>query len=204
MKKRLFSLGMALLMLPALVQAQLAWQEGVHYEVVGEKAAAEANVREVFSFWCPHCFTFEPIVGQIKSNLPDGVSFKKAHVNFMGATTQEAQNDATLAMLAAKAMGDDQRFNTALFEAIHKQRTSIKNMDDIKKVYAAAGGDVAKLEKLTKSFGIRGQVKRNDQLTRGVSRVPAFIVNDKYKAIFTRDMTPDSFAQLINWLTTQK
>ena len=76
-------------------------------------------------------------------------------------------------------------------------------MQDIKKIFADAGGDAEKLEKLTKSFGIKGQVRKNNSYTRGIGRVPAFIVNDKYQANLTRDLTPDRFVELILWLSKQ-
>ncbi len=183
--------------------AQSTWQEGTHYEVIAEKASAKPQVREVFSFWCPHCFTFEPVVEQIKQKLPSGMTFSKAHVNFMGAASREAQDDATKAMLAAKAMKADKIFNAALFSAIHRERKTISGMADIKQIFAAAGGDAEKLEKMTNSFGIKGLVSKNNKYTRGIPRVPAFIVNDKYKANFTRDMTPDVFVELILWLAKQ-
>ncbi len=191
-----------LLTLPGLSLAQ-QWEEGEHYEVISEQASPSKNVREIFSFWCPHCFTFEPIAAQLKEKLPKDVEFVKAHVNFMGTASQQAQNDATAAMLSAKAMGEEQRFNTALFSAIHKDRATILGMSDIADIFARAGGDREKLIKMSKSFGIKGQVSKNDKLIRGTNRVPAFIINGKYKANFTRDMTADQFVDLLIWLTKQ-
>lgn len=202
--KKYFTLFAALLVLPFLTQAQTTWEEGVHYEVFSQKVSTTKNVREVFSFWCPHCFTFEPIAAQLKQKLPENVKFTKAHVNFLGGASTDTQNAATSAMLSAKAMGKSELFNQALFTAIHTNGKNISSMEDILGVFSAAGGDAAKLEKLTKSFGIRSKIKRNNALIRGIPSVPAFIVNDKYKAIFTRDMTPDNFVALVNWLTTQK
>lgn len=193
-----------LFVVPSLVVAQERWQQDVHYSIINEQASPDKRIREVFSFWCPHCYTFESIAQQLKANLPKDVTFTKAHVNFMGSTSREAQKDATKAMLAANALKDADRFNQALFEAIHKQRKNITDMDDILEVYSAAGGDSKKLSKMAKSFGIRGLVSKNDKLTKGISSVPTFIVNDKYQAIFTRSMTPDQFIELLMWLTTQK
>ena len=190
--------------LPMAVMAQSKWQEGVHYEVVGEKASSKPEIREVFSYWCPHCYTFEPVVTQLKQNMPDGAKFVKANVSFMPAASKEVQIEATRAMLAAKAMGDTERFNNALFTAIHKDRKAIKSLDDILAVYVAKGGNGEKLKKLMKSFGIKGQMKKNEKYTRGVSRVPTFIVNNKYQPILSGSMTPDSFVELVNWLATQK
>lgn len=193
-----------LLCIPAVASAQSLWQEGTHYTVISEKASDDKQIREVFSFWCPHCYTFEAIAKQLKSNLPGDVTFTKAHVNFMGTTSTDVQDDATKAMIAAKAMKKADEFNEALFEAIHKQRKNVTGMDDILAIYAATGGDSEKLGKMAKSFGVRSLVSKNNKLTKGVSIVPTFIVNDKYQAIYGRTMTPDQFIELLLWLTTQK
>lgn len=192
------------LTVPFLASAQETWKEGEHYTVIRDQASDDKHILEVFSFWCPHCYTFESIAKELKTKIPADVTFTKAHVNFMGSTTKDAQNDATAAMLAATALDKEDMFNQALFEAIHKARKNVTGMDDILAVYASAGGDREELKKMAKSFGIRGQVSKNNKLTIGVSSVPTFIVNDKYQAIFTRDMTPDSFISLLLWLTTQK
>ncbi|GAC15419.1 thiol:disulfide interchange protein DsbA/DsbL [Aliiglaciecola lipolytica] len=190
--------------LPTLALAQSKWEEGEHYTVLKDMPSQSKQVREVFSFWCPHCFTFESIAKELKNKLPSDVTFTKAHVNFMATATPETQNAATKAMLAAKQLGQADEFNTALFNAIHKERKSIESMDDILQVYSDAGGDSDKLKKLANSYGIRGAVRKNDKLTVGVRSVPTFIVNDKYKAIFGAKMTPDEYVELIIWLTSQK
>jgi thiol:disulfide interchange protein DsbA len=184
--------------------AQSNWQEGTHYKVIAEKASAKPKVQEVFSFWCPACNAFETIVPQIKRALPAGIPFQKIHVNFNGSTSKDTQNDATAAMLAAKALKTDGPFNKALFNAIHQKRINIASKSDILSVYAETGADTAKLEKMMSSFGIRSQVAKNDKIARGVRSVPTIIINEKYQAIFTRDMTPDQSVELISWLVKQK
>ena len=203
MKIALRSFLVSLLWMPMVSMAQTVWEEDKHYKVISTKISDSKRVREVFSFWCPHCFTFEPVVEQLKKSLTSDVTFTKAHVNFLGGASREAQDDATRAMLAAKALKQDQLFNAAMFNAVQKERRKINGMDDILQVYAEAGGDAEKLKKMTSSFGIRAQFQKNNQLTRGVTSVPTFIVNNKYQAQFTRDMTPDSFVQLILWLLEQ-
>ena len=71
-------------------------------------------------------------------------------------------------------------------------------------MYAATGSDALKLEKMMSSFGIRSQVAKNDKIARGVRSVPTIIINEKYQAIFTRDMTPDQSVELISWLVKQR
>lgn len=187
------------LILSVTSHAQSTWEEGKHYTVISDKASSSPVVREVFSYWCPHCFTFEPIVAQMKGQLPEGVSFIKAHSDG-GLPARQA---ATLGMLAARAMKDEARYTEALFNAIHKDRKQPKDLTEVAAIYAAAGGDADRMVKMASSFGIKGQLAKNGALTRGLNSVPAFIVNDKYQAQFTRDMTPDSFVELIIWLSSQ-
>jgi thiol:disulfide interchange protein DsbA len=201
---RIFPLIAILFLLPLTAQAKNIWQENQHYKVVAKERSAKPQIKEVFSFWCPACYRFESVAAQIKKSLPEDVPFIKAHVNFSGSASKEAQNDATVAMLSARAMKDSARFNKALFDSIHKDRNRIENLEDIKEVYVKAGGDGDKFEKLTKSFGIKGQVAKNDRATLGVKSVPTVIVNEKYQAVFGRNMTPDQFVELVFWLLKQK
>ena len=158
----------------------------------------------MFSFWCPACNAFETIVPQIKRALPSDVPFEKVHVNFNGSTSKDTQNNATSVMLSAEALKTDLAFKKALFATIHQKRTRITNKADILAVYASTGADVAKLEKMMTSFGIRSQVAKNDKIAQTVRSVPTVIINEKYQAIFTRDMTPEQSVELISWLVKQK
>lgn len=184
--------------------AQSKWQENTHYKVIAEQASAKPKVQEVFSFWCPACNAFETIVPQIKRALPSDVPFEKVHVNFNGSTSKDTQNNATAVMLSAEALKTDAAFKKALFNTIHQKRTRITSKADILDVYASTGADVVKLEKMMTSFGIRSQVAKNDKIARTVRSVPTVIINEKYQAIFTRDMTPDQSVELISWLVKQK
>ena len=184
--------------------AQSKWQENTHYKVIAEQASAKPKVQEIFSFWCPACNAFETIVPQIKSALPTGIPFEKIHVNFNGSTSKDTQNNATAVMLAAKALKTDALFNKALFNTIHQKRTRVASKADILAVYAGTGADAVKLEKMMTSFGIRSQVAKNDKIARTVRSVPTIIINEKYQAVFTRDMTPDQSVELISWLIKQK
>jgi thiol:disulfide interchange protein DsbA len=201
---RLRSLFILLMLLSSTTWAQTKWQEDTHYKVISQTASAAPKVTEVFSYWCPACYKFEALVPQLKKSLAQGVSFNKVHVNFNGSAPKQAQDDATAAMLAANVLGMGDEFTKALFDAIHSERKKIADMADILEVFVAAGGDMGKMLKLTSSFGIRTPIAKNNKATQGITSVPSIIVNDKYQAIFTRNMTPEQYIELINWLTLQK
>jgi len=188
------------------VQAQELWQEGTHYDVIAEEASQEKNITEFFSFWCPHCYHFEPIVEQIKKKIPAEVKFEKVHVNFMRSAGPEVQDAATKAMFVGKVLKREQETIMAIFTHIHKDRKLIANEADLKNVLMKAGITPEEFDKAYKSFAVNGQFKKNNkvfnQFRKFVNGVPNFIVNGKYQATFVRGMSPDDMADLIVWLST--
>lgn len=185
--------------------AQARFIEGEHYRVISDTASEQREVIEFFSFWCPHCFNFEPLVEQMKQKLDDDVAFTKVHVNFMGFAGRDLQDDVTRAMLMGRAMKREKELNTAIFNYIHRQRAAITNRDDLRSIYAVNGVDGAEFDKKISSFTLTSMLRKNnktiDEYRRFVSGVPNFIVNGKYQATFTRNMTPDDMIDLIVFLS---
>ena len=82
LKKILAALILAPVMAFASASSPVTFQQGVHYDVVAEKATAQPEVLEFFSFYCPHCKAFEPFAQNLNKNLPKGISLTKYHVDF--------------------------------------------------------------------------------------------------------------------------
>ena len=210
MKKFAVLFIMALLIpLTACAQdSDVKWKEGTHYKVLDEDATSKPVITEFFSFWCPHCFQFEPVIKDIKSKMGDNVKFNKVHVNFMGFTGPEVQNDATKAMLIARAMKQEDALNTAIFNYIHKQRASVTGLKDLRNIFVVNGVDGAEFDKLANSFGVNSMMRKNqqeiDKNRNYIKGVPSFIVNGKYQPTFTSDMSLDDISDLIVWLSKQK
>jgi thiol:disulfide interchange protein DsbA len=84
---------------------------------------AKIEVIEFFSYGCPHCSEFHPIVGKWAAALPSDVTFKRVPVTF------GRPQWASLARLfyALEATGDLARLDNAVFDALHKggQQTSM-------------------------------------------------------------------------------
>ncbi len=208
MKRILVALGLSLMVsLQACAQVEL-WQEGKHYKVISETATAKPVVTEFFSFWCPACFNAEPLVAEIKKQLPEGVSFNKVHVNFMGSAGPDTQDAATKAMMIARALKQEDTLNAAIFNYIHRQRAIVANLDDLRNLFIVNGVEPEKFDKMAASFSINSLVNRNNKTLADfrahVNGVPNFIVNGKFQATFTRDMTGDDIVNLIVWLSKQK
>lgn len=196
------------LFIPFHALAQMVpWEEGKHYSVIAEQATAKPEVKEFFSFWCPACYSFEPIVAQMKTQLNEDVKFEKVHVNFMRFNGSEVQDAATKAMMIARSLKRDDELNGAIFNYIHQQRAVITGIDDIRSVFLVNGVAAEDFDKQAKSFSVNSLVTRNNNTVTDyrqfLSGVPNFIVNGKYQATFTRDMSADDMVNLVVWLSQQ-
>jgi len=189
------------------------YEEGKHYVVVPGQPTNNSEVREYFSYYCPACRGFEAYLGDIEKSLPAGTKLNKTHVDFMGHTSSEVQLLLSTGLAIAEKTGIAKQYNAEAFSYIQTKRKSIGSIDDVKKIYIAAGGDGATFDKGVKGFAIRGQVKRNkkmqDKMSKGryVKSVPTFVVNGKY-VINSREIDSKNFLEdyknLIAYLLTLK
>lgn len=207
MKKLLVAAGLLLLFSLQACAQQEPWIEGTHYEVISDEGTETPQITEFFSFWCPHCFSFEPLVAQIKQKMDDKTTFNKVHVNFMGFTGPDVQNAATRAMLVGRSLNKEESMNQAIFQFIHVQKGTVTGLEDLKSVFVAQGVPAEEFDKLAQSFNVNSQLNNNnktiDQYREHIRGVPNFIVNGKYQAKFTREMTSDDIVDLIVWLSNK-
>lgn len=206
--KKYWLIAMLAALIPLQACSQEMYKEGKHYEVISDEATASPEILEFFSFWCNHCYNFEPIVASLKKKAEGKASFKKVHVNFMGFASPDLQNTLSRAMLIGRHKDQEVAINGAIFRYLHKTRARITNENDVRNLLMAAGIDGTEYDKLSKSFGINSMLRKNNEIIdkyRGsMNSVPTFIVNGKYKATFTRDLKPDQMTDLLMWLTKLK
>lgn len=184
------------------------WQEGEHYIDLDTPVTAKPEVVEYFSFWCGHCYHFEPLVAELKQRLDKSTRFEKVQVNFMGFTSKSIQDDATRAMIIARELGKEDALNEAIFKFIHQQQQQINGLKDIRSLYIVNDVEPHDFDRLAKTAAVQKALDANNQqlaaYRKHLSGVPTFIVNGKYKARFADGMSPDDFIALIIWLTQQK
>ncbi|GAA0859978.1 thiol:disulfide interchange protein DsbA/DsbL [Aliiglaciecola litoralis] len=210
MKKLYFLITLCLLTaLQACVEPEVSskWVEDKHYKVISDTATESPVVTEFFSFWCPHCYSYEPIVAKVKQQLDKDVAFNKVHVNFMRFAGPDVQEDATRAMLVARSLGREEELNQAIFSYIHEQRLPITGINQLKGIFLARGIELAEFDKIVSSFKVKTMLDKNrkaiETYREHLSGVPNFIVNGKYQMTVTSDMTVDDIIELIVWLSTQ-
>ena len=197
--KKFFLVFAALVLLPLSTQAA-DFTEGKHYTVISQTATAKPQVLEFFSFYCGHCFAFEPLMNALENQLPANVEIKKNHVNFLG---KEMGPMLTQAYAAAEVLKVEQEVANLIFDQIHTQKRAINGKQGILDIFEKAGITNEKANNALASFpvnGIASQMKRNTEnfVIRGV---PALIINGKYQvnAGSVRDQV--EFVALVTYLT---
>lgn len=136
------------------------------------------EVIEFFSYGCPHCSDFNPLLNAWAAKLPADVVLKKVPVSFGRA----AWANAARLYHALEVTGDHKRLESDIFRAIHGERTNLFDERTIVDWVAARGVDRKKFTDAFSSFGVMSKVKRGDQMAQAfrIEGVPALGVDGKY------------------------
>src|SRR5258705_12127367 len=107
---------------PAGVAADAPWVEGVHYFLVDpvqptQVPAGQVEVVEIFSYACPACNAFYPVMDQLKAALP-----KQARLSYLPASWHPEEDWQTFqrAFFAAQSLRLVERTHDAVFDPIWK------------------------------------------------------------------------------------
>lgn len=188
------------------------YEEGKQYETIDARATKKPEVKEFFSFYCPHCNAFEPIVTELKPMLNKGIKFKKSHVDFTGPRDPEVQTVLAQAYATASVLPQKEAIIKAIFDHIHVKRAKINELADMKDIFISQGVNAADFDKFYNSFAVRtkaSKMKRDQQYYNkkgALTGVPTFIVNGKYRIIIGKDSgikDAKSMAGLINYLAAK-
>lgn len=176
--KTLLAVGAALaISLPAVAQTA-----GKDYAPINPPQAtdnpAKIEVLEFFSYGCPHCNDFNPIVHAWAAKQPADVVFKKVPITFGRA----AWNGISRLYYTLEATGDLAKMDGEVFNAIHNQRINLFDERTLVEWVAKKGLDGRKFADTFNSFGVMSKTKRADQIAQAyrVSGVPAIAVDGKY------------------------
>ncbi|MFK3866590.1 thiol:disulfide interchange protein DsbA/DsbL [Pseudoalteromonas rhizosphaerae] len=192
--------------------AAIQYDEGTHYETIDARATKKPEVKEFFSFYCPHCNVFESIVAELKPLLNEGITFKKSHVDFSGPRKPEIQTMLAQAYATATVLPQQDALISAIFNHIHGKRANINELADMKDIFVAQGVAADDFDKFYNSFTVRTKVskmKRDQEYFKqkgALKGVPTFIVNGKYRVIVGGDSgikDAKSMADLINYLAAK-
>ncbi|GEK11483.1 thiol:disulfide interchange protein DsbA/DsbL [Pseudoalteromonas sp. McH1-7] len=193
------------LFLPVVAMAS-DFVDGKHYSTLTTAQSKDQKVTEFFSFYCPHCFRFEPIAKAIEKNLPDGAYFEKSHVNFLGGIPKDTQTNLSYAYIIAKQAGKSDLIAEKIFHTIHVEQNRLLDIKDLKTLMELNGISATQFDQAVTSMPVISA--ENNMLTAqekfskagALTGVPTFIVNDKYKIEMKGIESQEQLDKLIAYL----
>lgn len=177
------------------------FEEGIHYKTLSNTSSAQPEVLEFFSYFCPSCANFEPIVEGLKNTLPEGVPLKKNHVAFFG---QGMGPQMQRAFTVASLLNVEEKITAAIFSKM-QQRQYPKSRADVRDIFAESGIPAEKFDDLIDSFAVTSMVAQFDNNTKkyNIRAAPTFLINGKYVVKLESLRTQEQFNQLIAFLLEQ-
>ena len=141
--------------------------------VTGDKV----EVRELFWYYCPHCFSVEPLVELWLKKLPDSAVFIRQPAVF-----SERWKNGAIFYYVLEQLGEVDRLHGALFDAIHLHQTPFLDQEDFVDWLTDHGVDEKHANDAFKSFSVRIKVNKSkiNTVKYKTSGVPTFVVNGKY------------------------
>jgi thiol:disulfide interchange protein DsbA len=192
--KRLLLIALTLL-LPTLSHAA-DLQLGRDYTLI-EPAMPQSNpgkieVIEFFSYGCPHCNEFNPLIKEWAAKAPSDITFRKVPITF----GRPAWAKLASIYYALEATGDLAKLDSAVFTATNVDRVNFNNDEKIVEWAVSKGVNAKKFSDALSSFSMQSQLRRGDQDASAakVSGVPAIVVAGRY---LVRNEGASSYADLV-------
>lgn len=186
LKSRILLAVTGLLLAIAAGGASAQLKEGRDYDLVNPVQATEKGkieVIEFFSYMCPHCDHFDPVLNKWIKTLPKDVVFRRVPVVFRPQWEAAAKLYYTL-----EAMGELDKFHAAAFSAIHRENQDLMSDSGVINWAVKKGLDKKKFSDTYNSFTVQSKTQgsKQKQGAYGISGVPMLVVAGKYRS-------PDNF-----------
>jgi protein dithiol oxidoreductase (disulfide-forming) len=198
------------------------WTEGVHYFAVNPPQrtnvpAGKVEVMEVFSYACPACNAFQPVMKQLKYSMPANVQIVYLPASFIPTEDWPVFQRA---FFTADALGVVSKTHDAMFDAVwntgelavsdpitHQLKKPLPSIEDIARFYARTAGVKPETFLATaKSFGVETKMKITDAQIGAMQALstPTIVVNGKYRLTSQNVRTYDELIALVKYLVAKE
>ena len=135
-------------------------------------------IYEFFWYGCPHCYTLEPTINDIESNLDKDTILIKVPVALRDSWELHAK-----AYYALQQMKLDDNLHEKVFAEIHVNSNRLDTKEKLGNFIKEEGYDADKFLNILDSFGTEIRVKKASRLANQyqIKSVPTLIINGKYK-----------------------
>ncbi|HJU70829.1 MAG TPA: thiol:disulfide interchange protein DsbA/DsbL [Paucimonas sp.] len=156
-------------------------QNGVDYLTLDKPQQTDSGkkieVTEFFSYACPHCSAFEPVLEAWVKKQGEAVVFKRVPVGFHRQWVPLQK-----LYFALEAMNKTAELQQKVFHAIHEERQQLFTDSDVADFVAKNGIDRKKFLDVYNSFSVQAKVNRAQQLLAayGIDGVPTVAIDGRF------------------------
>lgn len=220
--RRYLLLGMLLLATAPCAFSAAEWVQGSNYYLLRPAlptsvAPGKVEVTEVFSYACPACNRFYPVMDRLRAALP-----ANAELSFVAAAfrTDEDWPVFQRAFYTAQILEIDRKTHEAMFDAVWKtgelavfdprtQRIKVPapGIPDVARFYArVAGVKPETFISAANSFGVDVKIRQAEQYIRQaqVEETPTLVVNGKYRVTLGAAGGDERLIELVKYLVAQE
>ncbi|CAC9435262.1 Periplasmic thiol:disulfide interchange protein DsbA [uncultured Gammaproteobacteria bacterium] len=157
------------------------YDEGIDYikldKPVKTTTGNKIEVRELFWYYCQHCYNLEPALNAWVKKLPANVQFIRQPAMYSDRWAKGA-----IFYFVLEELNLLHKLHEPLFNAIHLKKKNFKSKASFVEWVASFGVDKAKVEKTFSSFSVRVKTNKAKLNTSKyhIQGVPTIIVNGKY------------------------
>ena len=190
---------------PTLNDAEAKYLKGKHYYELENKVTKtsekKVEVKEIFSYACPHCYSFESHIKTWKKNLPATVEFKQEPAVWNGLMSLYAH-----AFFTANEQKTFDKLHDNLFAEVVIEGTPLLSEAMFATFFAEHGVNDETFSALFDSKKVLDKVKRAQVLTQvyKIKDIPAMIVNNKYRVSLESAGTKEEMLKIVNHLIQQE
>ena len=180
--------------------SQAEFVAGKNYLVLDKPVEIETGdqieVRELFWYFCPHCFSVHPKLEEWSKTMDSSAQLVLQPAVFPG------WEFGSTFYYVLEELGELERLHSSLYNAIHVQKLNLKTQQDFVTWLSLNGVDEDKANKVFKSFPVKvavNKAKANTYKYR-ITGVPVFIVNGKYTVNATSAGSEEKIFEVIDYL----
>lgn len=197
------------------------WVEGTNYVVLDPAQpttvpAGKVEVMEVFSYACPFCNKFQPVIHALERSLPSN-----ARMVFLPAAFNKSEDWPMFqqAYFAAQSLGIASRTHQAMYDAVWKTgqlaivdpatdrlKHPLPTIQDAARCYSQLTGvSPQTFLAAAQSFGVAVKMREADAqiLAMQVPGTPCIIVDGKYRIVMESLPSPDDVISLVKYLVAK-
>jgi protein dithiol oxidoreductase (disulfide-forming) len=202
--------------------AAQTWTENVNYvhlrpEQRTSVAPGKVEVMEVFSYACPACNNFQPVMDKLRRSLPPN-----AQLVYLPAAFHPEEDWAMFqrAFFAAQALGIVDKTHQGIFDAVwksgqlavvdpdsHRLKSHLPTIADAAAVYARLAGIKAEdFVAAGNSFAVDVKARGADAqiLAMEIPGTPSIVVNGRYRIVMDSVPQADQLIELVKYLVAKE